>query len=111
MGSPSSGLTGAVVAIYIAGEAVGALTQTVIGDKLGRIRYMQLNCIIVTIGTTIQTVSRLYHDPTTKMHLQHDTETRGEADLSLLLLQASVNLGMFLAGRAIAGIAVGGKEN
>ena len=43
-------------------------TQTVIGDRLGRIRYvteadhfalldqMQLNCVIVTIGVTIQTV-------------------------------------------------------
>ena len=76
MGHPSAGLTGAVVAVYIAGEAVGALTQTFIGDRLGRIRFMQLMCIIVTIGTVIQT--------------------------------ASVNIGMFLAGRAIAGTAVGG---
>lgn len=76
MGHPSKGLTGAVVAVYIAGEAVGALIQTAIGDKLGRIRFMQLMCIIVTIGTTIQT--------------------------------ASVNIAMFLCGRAIAGIAVGG---
>ncbi|KAI1100900.1 putative MFS monosaccharide transporter [Jackrogersella minutella] len=76
MNHPSNGLTGAVVAVYIAGEAVGALSQTFIGDKLGRIRFMQLLCIIVTIGTTIQT--------------------------------ASVNIGMFLAGRVIAGIAVGG---
>ena len=37
---------------------------------------MQLCCIIVTIGTTVQT--------------------------------ASINIGMFLAGRGIAGIAVGG---
>lgn len=50
--------------------------QTLIGDKLGRIRFMQLACIVVTIGVTIQT--------------------------------ASVNMGMFLAGRAIAGVAVGG---
>lgn len=75
MKHPSHGLTGAVVAVYIAGEAVGALLQTAIGDKLGRIRFMQLMCIIVTIGTSIQT--------------------------------ASVNIGMFLAGRAIAGVAVG----
>lgn len=61
--------------MYIAGEAVGALTQTLIGDKLGRIRFMQLMCIIVTIGTVIQT--------------------------------ASVNIGMFLAGRVLAGYAVG----
>ncbi|ETN39427.1 uncharacterized protein HMPREF1541_05650 [Cyphellophora europaea CBS 101466] len=75
MNKPSHGLTGAVVAVYIAGEAVGALLQTAIGDKLGRIRFMQLMCIIVTIGTSVQT--------------------------------GSVNIGMFLAGRAIAGIAVG----
>lgn len=76
MNHPSDGLTGAVVAVYIAGEAGGALTQTLIGDKLGRIRFMQLACIIVTIGVVIQT--------------------------------ASVNMGMFLAGRCIAGFAVGG---
>jgi MFS family permease len=76
MGHPSKSLTGAVVAVYIAGEAVGALVQTFIGDRLGRIRFMQLCCIIVTIGTVVQT--------------------------------ASVNMGMFLAGRAIAGTAVGG---
>ncbi|KAJ5986671.1 Major facilitator superfamily domain general substrate transporter [Penicillium sp. IBT 35674x] len=76
MNHPSDGLTGAVVAVYIAGEALGALTQTFIGDKLGRIRFMQLMCVIVTIGTVIQT--------------------------------ASVNIGMFLAGRVLAGYAVGG---
>ncbi|KAI0165126.1 putative MFS monosaccharide transporter [Hypoxylon sp. FL1284] len=76
MNHPSNGLTGAVVAVYIAGEAVGALSQTFIGDKLGRIRFMQLLCAVVTVGTAIQT--------------------------------ASVNIGMFLAGRAIAGVAVGG---
>ncbi len=41
MHEPSKGLTGSVVAIYIAGEACGALFQTAIGDKLGRIRFMQ----------------------------------------------------------------------
>ncbi|KAJ5438289.1 uncharacterized protein N7458_009287 [Penicillium daleae] len=76
MHKPSNGLTGAVVAVYIAGEAGGALTQTFIGDKLGRIRFMQLMCVIVTIGTVIQT--------------------------------ASINIGMFLAGRVLAGYAVGG---
>ncbi|KAI1842171.1 hypothetical protein JX265_001468 [Neoarthrinium moseri] len=76
MQNPSKGLTGAVVAVYIAGEAVGALTQTFVGDRLGRIRFMQMMCIIVTIGTIIQT--------------------------------AAVNIGMFLAGRALAGYAVGG---
>jgi MFS family permease len=76
MGHPSKGLNGAVVAVYIAGEACGALTQTLVGDKLGRIRFMQMMCVIVTIGTVIQT--------------------------------ASVNIGMFLAGRVLAGYAVGG---
>ncbi|KAI7783327.1 hypothetical protein LA080_012082 [Diaporthe eres] len=65
-----------VVAVYIAGEAVGALTQTAIADKLGRVRFMEFMCVVVTIGTVIQT--------------------------------ASVNIGMFLAGRALAGFAVGG---
>lgn len=64
-----------VGSIYIAGEAGGALLQILIADKLGRIRFMQLACIIVTIGCAIQT--------------------------------GSVNLGMFLAGRVISGIAVG----
>jgi predicted MFS family arabinose efflux permease len=64
-----------VGSIYIAGEAGGAMLQILIADKLGRIRFMQLACIIVTIGCAIQT--------------------------------ASVNLGMFLAGRIISGIAVG----
>jgi predicted MFS family arabinose efflux permease len=67
-----------VVAVYIAGEAVGALLQTAVADKLGRLRFMELMCIIVTIGTTIQT--------------------------------ASINIGMFLAGRALAGVAVGYVE-
>jgi predicted MFS family arabinose efflux permease len=64
-----------VVAVYIAGEAVGALTQTAIADKIGRLRFMEMMCVIVTIGTVIQT--------------------------------ASVNIGMFLAGRILAGYAVG----
>ncbi|KAK8178164.1 MFS monosaccharide transporter [Phyllosticta citrichinensis] len=76
MGNPSDGLTGAVVAVYIAGEALGALTQTFIGDRLGRIRFMQLMCAVVTVGTTIQA--------------------------------GAVNIGMFLAGRVLAGYAVGG---
>lgn len=76
MKHPSNGLTGAVVAVYIAGEAGGAICQTIVGDKLGRIRFMQMMCIIVTIGTAIQT--------------------------------ASINIGMFLAGRVLAGFAVGG---
>ncbi|KAE8353066.1 MFS monosaccharide transporter [Aspergillus coremiiformis] len=76
MKNPSDGLTGAVVAVYIAGEAVGALMQTAIADKIGRLRFMEMMCIIVTIGTVIQT--------------------------------ASINIGTFLAGRVLAGYAVGG---
>lgn len=76
MDKPSKALTGAVVAVYIAGEAGGALTQTFLGDKLGRIRFMQMMCVIVTVGTVVQT--------------------------------ASVNMSMFLAGRVLAGFAVGG---
>lgn len=76
MDHPSKAITGAVVAVYIAGEAGGAILQTLIGDQLGRLRFMQLMCIIATIGTVIQT--------------------------------ASINMGMFLAGRVLAGFAVGG---
>ena len=53
----------------------GAVSQMFLGDRLGRLRFMQLMCIIVTIGCTIQT--------------------------------ASVNIGMFLAGRVMSGYAVG----
>lgn len=63
------------MAVYIAGEAIGALVQTAVGDKLGRIRFMQMMCCFVTVGTIIQT--------------------------------ASINIGMFLAGRVLAGFAVG----
>lgn len=76
MHHPSSGLTGAVVSLYVAGEAVGAILQMIIGDKLGRRRFMQLVAVIVTIGAALQT--------------------------------GSVNIGMFLAGRFIAGVAQGG---
>lgn len=57
MGHPSNGLTGAAVAIYIAGEAGGALCQTFVGDRLGRIRFMQMMCVVVTIGVVIQTAT------------------------------------------------------
>ncbi|KAF3762825.1 putative MFS monosaccharide transporter [Cryphonectria parasitica EP155] len=76
MNKPSEALTGAVVSVYIAGETIGALAQIAVADKLGRLRFMQVMCVVVTIGTVIQT--------------------------------ASVNIGMFLAGRALAGTAVGG---
>lgn len=64
-----------MVATYIAGECLGGIFQIFAGDRLGRLRLMQLMCIIVTIGTVLQT--------------------------------ASVNFGMFLAGRILAGMAVG----
>lgn len=75
MGHPSKGLTGAVVAVYIAGEASVPSSKLWRATKLGRIRFTQLMCVIVTIGTTIQT--------------------------------ASMSIGMFLAGRTLAGFAVG----
>lgn len=75
MKHPSNGLTGSVAAIYIAGEAIGAVSQILFADRLGRLRFMQFHCVLVTIGCAIQT--------------------------------GSVNFGMFLAGRVLAGIAVG----
>ena len=48
MKNPNDAATGAIVATYIAGEAVGAITQSIIGDKLGRKRFMQLMCLIVS---------------------------------------------------------------
>jgi predicted MFS family arabinose efflux permease len=61
--------------MYIAGNAIGAIMASMLGDRLGRIRFMEVMCVFVTVGTIIQT--------------------------------ASVNLGMFLLGRVLAGIAVG----
>ncbi|KAF4626403.1 hypothetical protein G7Y89_g11757 [Cudoniella acicularis] len=75
MDHPSTAWIGAVAAVYIAGEAFGAITQIAVGDKLGRLRIMQIMCVIVTIATIIQT--------------------------------AAVNYGMYLAGRVLAGYAVG----
>ncbi|KAF7359490.1 MFS monosaccharide transporter [Mycena sanguinolenta] len=75
MNHPNTALVGAVGSIYIAGEALGAFSQILIADALGRLRFMQFACIVVTIGATLQT--------------------------------ASVNFGMFLAGRIISGFAVG----
>ncbi len=77
MHNPNNGVTGAVriqhfdgarhgtdiltglqvVSVYIAGEAVGATTQILIAYRLGRIRFMQLMFIVVTIGCAIQTGS------------------------------------------------------
>ncbi|KAJ7489194.1 general substrate transporter [Mycena latifolia] len=76
MNNPNSVLTGAIVSTYVAGEAVGAILQMLLGDVLGRKRFMQLLCIVVTAGTVIQT--------------------------------AAQNYAMFLVGRILTGIAVGG---
>ncbi|KAK0476497.1 general substrate transporter [Armillaria novae-zelandiae] len=76
MGNPNAAATGAIVATYIAGEAVGAITQSIFGDLLGRRRYMQLMCMVVTVGTIIQTSAQ--------------------------------NYAMFLVGRTLTGVAVGG---
>lgn len=76
MGHPGTGLTGAVVSVFIAGEAVGSITQFILGDRLGRLGFLKFLCVMVTIGAAIQT--------------------------------GAVNMGMFLAGRAIAGVGIGG---
>jgi len=44
-----------VVSTYIAGECIGGIFQIFAGDRLGRLRMMQLMCIIVTIGAVLQT--------------------------------------------------------
>ncbi|KAG7444779.1 general substrate transporter [Guyanagaster necrorhizus] len=76
MGKPNAAATGAIVSTYIAGEAIGAISQSLFGDTLGRKRFMQLMCIVATIGTVIQT--------------------------------AAQNYPMFLVGRILTGVAVGG---
>lgn len=76
MGHPGTGLTGAVVSVFIAGEAVGSIFQFALGDRLGRLGFLKFLCVMVTIGAAIQT--------------------------------GAVNMGMFLAGRAIAGVGIGG---
>ncbi|KAL0061246.1 hypothetical protein AAF712_011952 [Marasmius tenuissimus] len=60
MNNPNAAATGAIVATYIAGEAVGAIIQMALGDKLGRKRFMQMMCLVVTIGTVIQTAAQNY---------------------------------------------------
>ncbi|OAP57356.1 hypothetical protein AYL99_08094 [Fonsecaea erecta] len=57
MHHPNPALVGAVGAIYIGGEAVGSLIQIAIADRLGRLRFMQLLCVIVTAGCIIQTAA------------------------------------------------------
>ncbi|KIK54653.1 hypothetical protein GYMLUDRAFT_176904 [Collybiopsis luxurians FD-317 M1] len=76
MHNPNPAMTGAIVATFIAGEIIGAVLQMAIGDRLGRRRFMQVLCIIVTIGTVVQT--------------------------------AAVNYAMFLVGRILTGVALGG---
>lgn len=48
MGNPNEAATGAIVATYIAGEAVGAIIQSLLGDRLGRKRFMQMMCLVVS---------------------------------------------------------------
>ncbi|EIM84049.1 general substrate transporter [Stereum hirsutum FP-91666 SS1] len=76
MGNPGSAATGAIVSTYIAGETIGAILQSVLGDRLGRKRFMGMLCLVVTVGTVIQT--------------------------------AAQNFPMFLVGRILTGVAVGG---
>ena len=80
-----------IVATYIAGEAVGALTQSAIGDILGRKRFMGLMCLVVR--------PILYSMPT--CHLSYLQVTLGT-----VIQTAAQNFGMFLAGRIFTGIAV-----
>ncbi|EPE02782.1 mfs monosaccharide transporter [Ophiostoma piceae UAMH 11346] len=54
MGNPSNGLTGAISATYIAGEVLGSITQIFVADQLGRIRFLEICCVIVTVGCTLQ---------------------------------------------------------
>ncbi|KAK0432260.1 general substrate transporter [Armillaria borealis] len=68
MGNPNAAATGAILS--------GAITQSLFGDFLGRRRYMQLLCMVVTVGTIIQTSAQ--------------------------------NYAMFLVGRILTGVAVGG---
>ncbi|THU76826.1 general substrate transporter, partial [Dendrothele bispora CBS 962.96] len=60
MGHPNEAMTGAIVSTYIAGSAIGSVSQMFLGDRLGRKRYMQLMCIVVTVGAIIQTAAQNY---------------------------------------------------
>jgi MFS family permease len=55
MGHPNNAMTGAIVSTYIAGEAIGAIAQMLLGDRMGRKRFMQLMCFVV--GQTIRSFS------------------------------------------------------
>ncbi|KAJ7578176.1 general substrate transporter [Mycena floridula] len=60
MGNPNDAMTGAIVSSYIGGETIGAIIQTFLGDRMGRKRFMQLMCFVVTLGTIIQTAAQNY---------------------------------------------------
>lgn len=57
MGNPNASLTGAIVSVYIAGEAVGALIQMACADCWGRRRFMQAMAVLVCIGSVLQTAA------------------------------------------------------
>ncbi|KAF2168607.1 hypothetical protein M409DRAFT_65513 [Zasmidium cellare ATCC 36951] len=57
MSHPSPTLIGGISSAYSAGEALGVLLQTLIADRLGRIRFLQLLCVITLLGTCVQTAS------------------------------------------------------
>ncbi|KAK4504509.1 hypothetical protein PRZ48_005425 [Zasmidium cellare] len=57
MSSPSPTLIGGISSTYAAGEALGALLQLLIADRLGRIRFLQLLCVITLLGTCVQTAA------------------------------------------------------
>ncbi|KAK0216751.1 general substrate transporter [Armillaria nabsnona] len=76
MGNPNNAALGAIVSTFTAVQALGPIIQGFFGDILGRRRYMQLMCIVVIVGTVIQT--------------------------------AAQNYTVFLVGRILTGVAVGG---
>ncbi|KAK5112166.1 hypothetical protein LTR85_011599 [Meristemomyces frigidus] len=53
----NSRLQGSVVAMYTLGAFVGAVSSITFGDRLGRIRTIQLGAAIDVIGTILQTTS------------------------------------------------------
>ncbi len=57
MNHPNAAMTGAIVATYIAGETIGAMLQMAFGDKLGRKRFMQALCLVVSLLTRYEKAS------------------------------------------------------
>lgn len=57
MSQPSPSLIGGIASAYAGGEALGVLLQTLIADRLGRIRFLQLLCVLTLLGTVVQTAS------------------------------------------------------